>query len=214
MTYKIIATGSKGNAVLVNGKYLFDCGVSFSKIRPYIRDLRAVFLTHEHSDHFNPRTIRKIHQVRPMVKFMACPNLFSKLAEAGVEPFAVVPLTVQSIQPYPMFDMSILPLPLIHDVENVGYWVSICEGESREDVLYATDTQSIPFAAPWLDLYLIEANYTTAELEARRAAKQARGEFTYEDRAQACHMSYETATAWVEQNRGPKSEVVFLHQHQ
>ena len=49
MDYEIISTGSDGNAVIINGKVLIDCGVSFSALKPYYRNLKLVLLTHIHS---------------------------------------------------------------------------------------------------------------------------------------------------------------------
>ena len=37
MTYNIISTGSKGNAVIINNEILIDCGVPFKDIKPYIK---------------------------------------------------------------------------------------------------------------------------------------------------------------------------------
>ena len=34
MTYNIISTGSKGNAVVINGRILIDCGVPFKALEP------------------------------------------------------------------------------------------------------------------------------------------------------------------------------------
>lgn len=49
MTYEVIATGSSGNAVLINNGILIDCGVSWKKIQPYTKRLKLVLLTHKHS---------------------------------------------------------------------------------------------------------------------------------------------------------------------
>lgn len=46
MEYKIISTGSKGNAVVVDGCILIDCGVPFRRLESVYRDLDAVLLTH------------------------------------------------------------------------------------------------------------------------------------------------------------------------
>ena len=56
--YNIIATGSTGNAVKIND-ILIDCGVSFKKLKDVYKHIKLVLLTHEHSDHFRPSTIRK-----------------------------------------------------------------------------------------------------------------------------------------------------------
>ena len=39
MEYKIISTGSKGNAVVVDGRILIDCGVPFRRLESVCRDL-------------------------------------------------------------------------------------------------------------------------------------------------------------------------------
>ena len=60
MTYNIISTGSKGNAVVINGRILIDCGVPFKALEPVKKDLRLALLTHIHSDHFNPRDRKSV----------------------------------------------------------------------------------------------------------------------------------------------------------
>ena len=63
------------------------------------------------------------------------------------------------------------------------------------------------------DLYLVEANYEEAELQAREADKLAAGEFSYESRAALNHLSAEQARGWLAANAGPQSRVIWLHQH-
>lgn len=38
---EIIATGSKGNAVLLSGGVLIDCGVPLKKLEPYLQSCGA-----------------------------------------------------------------------------------------------------------------------------------------------------------------------------
>lgn len=49
MEYEIIGTGSSGNAVVINGSILMDCGLPWNKIKPYAKNLKIVLLTHIHS---------------------------------------------------------------------------------------------------------------------------------------------------------------------
>ncbi len=49
MTYEVVATGSTGNAVILNDQILIDIGVPFKKIEPYMKNLKLVLLTHIHS---------------------------------------------------------------------------------------------------------------------------------------------------------------------
>ena len=52
MTYNIISTGSKGNAVVINGRILIDCGVPFKALEPVKKDLRLVLLDINRSSQF------------------------------------------------------------------------------------------------------------------------------------------------------------------
>lgn len=49
MEYEIIATGSTGNAVVLNKNILIDVGVSFKALKNVYKDLQLVLLTHIHS---------------------------------------------------------------------------------------------------------------------------------------------------------------------
>lgn len=82
MEYKIISTGSKGNAVVVDGRILIDCGVPFRRLESVYRDLDAVLLTHIHSDHFQPKTLARLAAERPSLRFFACPWLGPDLQHA------------------------------------------------------------------------------------------------------------------------------------
>lgn len=49
MTVNVIGTGSSGNAVLLNDIILLDCGLPYSHIEKYAKNLRLVFISHCHS---------------------------------------------------------------------------------------------------------------------------------------------------------------------
>ena len=81
-------------------------------------------------------------------------------------------------------------------------------------MFFATDTGSLSgIEAKDYTLYLLEANHSRDELEARIKAKEAAGEFVYERRAARNHLSQEQAEDWLYQQMGPNSRYVFLHQH-
>lgn len=210
MNCNVIATGSKGNAVLLGGMILLDCGVPYKKIEPYVRDLRLVLLTHIHGDHFHPATIHRIHRERPSVRF-GCPEwLVQPLITAGIPARKIDVYSMDATYPYSGSKVLVEPFPLVHDVSNCGY--KICIGIER--ALYATDTLTLDgVTANGFELYMIEANHTEAGMMERIKRKAEAGEFIYEYRAAANHLSREAADAWLAWNAGPNSKVVYLHQH-
>ena len=46
LKYNIISSSSDGNAILINDKVLIDCGVSYNKLKPFIKDIKVILLTH------------------------------------------------------------------------------------------------------------------------------------------------------------------------
>lgn len=220
MTYDILATGSSGNAVVINGEILIDCGVSMKKLREsgYIKNLKLVLLTHAHGDHFNTATVRALHKERPALRWGCCEWMVPHLLEAGVDKRVIDVLSAGYEIGYKP-DRSIgsdavvatvRPEPLVHDVQNCGWHIQI----GKKNLFYATDTSTLDhIEARNYDYYLIEANHTRAEIEASIAEKRARGEFAYETRAAQNHLSQEQALEWLARNAGPNSRYVFLHQH-
>lgn len=211
MICNVISTGSKGNAVLLGRSILLDCGVPYKQIEPYVRGLRLILLTHIHGDHFNPSTIRRLSKERPTLRFGCCEWLVRPLLDAGVSAKCIDVYSPD--YSYNYTSISVIPVLLTHDVENCGYQIENCNGERA---FYATDTFTLDgIYAQGFDLYMIEANHTEAEIAERIKRKTEAGEFVYEYRAAAGHLSKEKADAWLAQNATPgKSQVVYLHKHQ
>ena len=69
MNCDVIATGSGGNAVVLDGRIMVDCGVPFCKLGPFLRDLGVVFLTHRHGDHFKKNTVQRLAKERPTLRW-------------------------------------------------------------------------------------------------------------------------------------------------
>ena len=212
MTYDIISTGSKGNAVVINDHILIDCGVPFKSLYEVKKRLRLVLLTHIHGDHFKPWTVRALAEERPALRWGCCEWMVGPLLMAGVDK-----RRIDVFDPdVPAFEMygalcSIRPERLTHNVPNCGYHIL----SNGERLFYATDTGTLDgIEAMGYDLYMVEANHTRAELEARMEAKRVAGEFSYEWAAAQNHLSKEQAEDWLYQQMGPNSKYIFLHQHQ
>lgn len=98
ISYNIISTGSQGNAVVIGGIVLVDCGVPFSALRGVYRDIKIVLLTHIHSDHFKPSTIKKLADERPTLRFACCKWLVNDLLNSGVQPTNIDVLTIYVVE--------------------------------------------------------------------------------------------------------------------
>ena len=208
MNYKIIKTGSLGNAVVLNDYLMVDIGVPFKALKEVYKDLRIVLITHEHHDHIKRATVKKLANERPTLRWACCEWLVPILLECGVSERNIDVLEIGKIYDYKAFKVS--PIKLYHDVPNCGFRLYF--GDIK--VFYATDTEHLNgIVANDYDYYFIEANYVTSELEERIREKQERGEYSYEMNAAARHLSKEQADAFLLENMGENSSYVYLHGH-
>ena len=158
--YRIISTGSQGNAVIVNDFMLIDCGVPYKSLAKYVPRLKLVLLTHIHSDHFRPSTLRRLSLERPLLRFGCCRWLVSALVKAGVPTSNIDVLEPDVMYGYGV--CNVIPVSLVHNVPNCGYKIHFPAGK----VFYATDTNNLNgIVARHYDLYMIEANYEDAEIQ-------------------------------------------------
>ena len=203
MNYKIINTGSDGNATVISEIILIDCGIPFCKLEPYVKKLRIVLLTHVHSDHFNKATIKRLAKDRPTIRFGCCEWLVQELIDCGVDRRNIDVYEIGLFYDYGLF--KIMPVKLYHDDPNCGYKVFM----GKEKLIYATDTCTLDgIKAIEYDYYLIEGNYQDEEELSSRAVND-----YYESRVKRTHLSKEYATNWLLDNMGLKSEYHWMHEH-
>ena len=208
-TYQIIASGSSGNAVVVCGAVLIDCGVPFSDLKPYYRGIKLVLLTHIHGDHFKKATIRRLARERPSLRWGCGQWLAAPLMACGVPKSSIDIMRPGKIYGYGL--CNVIPFPLTHNVPNMGYKIHF----SGYKMIYATDTNSLNgITALNYDLYLIEANYGEKEIEEKIRAKKERGEYAYEIQARRNHLSMQKCNDWLYRNMGPRSKYVYMHRHE
>lgn len=209
MTCNIIATGSDGNATIINDTILIDCGVTMKALRPFAKQLRLVLLTHTHSDHFKPPTVRALAKARPALRWACCPWMVDHLLAAGVNIRCIDVIKPGHAAEY--HDLAaVMPEKVHHNVPNCC-WHVFTGGET---LIYATDCGDLDgIEAEDYDMYLIECNHSRAELEARIAEKEAAGQFAYELKAAENHLSREQAIDWLSRNMGPNSKWLPMHEH-
>ncbi len=206
--YHVISTGSKGNAVIINECILVDCGVPYKAIKPFAQKLKLVLLTHIHSDHFRPSTLRTLSQERPTLRFGCGSWLATDLVAAGVPA-----RNIDILEPGTMYGYglcNVIPVWLVHNVINCGYKIHFPAGK----VFYATDTNNLNgIVARHYDLYMVEANHEEDVILQKIADKKAAGEYAYEVHAMRNHLSKEKCDDFIYRNIGPGGEYIYLHCH-
>lgn len=206
--YHVISTGSKGNAVVINDFILVDCGVPFKAIKPFASKLKLVLLTHIHSDHFRPSTLRTLSRERPTLRFACCAWLASDLVAAGVPAKNIDILEIGVMYGYGI--CNVIPVALVHNVPNCGYKIHFSIGK----VFYATDTNNLNgISARNYDLYMVEANHEEETILKKIADKKAAGEYAYEVHAMRNHLSKDKCDDFIYRNIGQHGEYVYLHCH-
>lgn len=210
MDIDVLKTGSDGNAVVINGEILIDCGVPYKTLEEswYIPKLKLVLLTHRHSDHFNSHTVGRLHDARPSLRWGMCEWMVQPVVDAGVSKRVIDVMECGTKYGYNYY--NIFPVELVHDVPNCGWHIQYVYTK----LFYGTDTGTLDHVeAKDYNIYCIEANHSKDDIEARIKDKLERGEFAYEFRAARNHLSQEQALDWLARNMGPNSKVVWLHQH-
>ncbi|MBR1386271.1 MAG: MBL fold metallo-hydrolase [Bacilli bacterium] len=203
MNYKIINSGSDGNCLIIENKIAIDVGVSYKKLSPYVKNLKIIFLTHRHGDHFNKATIKKLANDRPTLRFACCEWLVKDLIDCGVEKKNIDLLKTGKIYNYNTF--KVIPIKLYHDVPQCGYKLLI----NGYKLIYATDTNRIDHIdAKNYDYYFIEGNYENDEELHNRSVDE-----FYENRVKNTHLSKVKASEWLMENMGNSSKYIFMHEH-
>lgn len=207
MKYEIIGSSSKGNCIVVEDMLMLDCGVTYAKIKPYLKKVKLIFISHIHKDHLLPTTIQKIAYNKPTMKFVTgSKQVVRKLDELGVNRDNIIYL-----YNYSWFDLGIIKLkvePMHHDTENCGLHFK----RNGKKGLYVVDTANIDNVnAKNYDLYLIEANYKEEVLE-RHLKECTQEELVYLQRVPKTHLSWNQANTFLIENMGKNSEFQYIHE--
>lgn len=201
--YRVISSGSQGNAILYHDSILVDCGVPFVLIKPYIFQIQLVLLTHEHGDHFNIDTLWRLAHERPTLRIGCCKWMYDKISVLkNVDLYEVG-------QVYDYGKIKISPVKLYHDVPNCGY--RIFRDNTR--IFHATDTAHLEgISAKEYDLYAIEHNYNDETILESIAEKERQGKYAYQKASMNSHLSEQQARDFIYKNRAPHSRVLRLHE--
>lgn len=157
LDYNIIATGSSGNAVRIEN-IMFDCGIPFKDMREDLYKVDSLFITHSHSDHVKPATLKSIHKEFPRIVVYANADVAYQYDIDIVVGTAPIKLKKKR---------TIIPFDGVHDVPVTGYIIQM----KSMNILYMTDTSRVtmPVDIP-LDWVFLESNYD--EVKLKTLAKQ------------------------------------------
>lgn len=162
LDYKIIATGSSGNAVRIENM-MFDCGIPYKDMKEELYKVDSLFLTHSHSDHVKPATLKSIQKDFPRITVYANANVAYQFDVDVVVGTAKIKLKKNRV---------IIPFDGVHDVPVTGYIIQMKD----MNILYMTDTArvEIPEDIP-LDYVFLESNYDENKLRTMAKEYKRRG---------------------------------------
>lgn len=207
MKYNIVGSSSKGNAVIVEEFLLLDCGVSYSRLKPYLKTIKLIFISHIHKDHLLPRTIEQINYNYPNIKYIVGSyEVCAKLSSLHIPKKNIYVLPSGK-----WFDLGALKLKLeklYHDVSNFGIkW----EYEGKKGI-YFTDTCKVDHIdAKNYDLYLVENNYQQEILEEHIKNCEDKNKLNYLYRVFDTHLSKSDCDDFLIKNMGENSKFEYLH---
>lgn len=208
MNFEIIGSSSQGNCIVVDGFLMLDCGVSYSKIKRKIKDVKIIFISHIHKDHLLPSTIKQIAYYRPNIKYIcSSSDVLTKLTNCGVPRKNIFYLKCDKW--YSLGGIKIKMERVVHDVEN-----ALLKWEYRKMYgIYITDTSNVDnIEAKNYDMYFIESNYREDIYKRHLDECFDEGMKKYLKRVPETHLSNEQANDFLIKNMGDKSQYVYIHE--
>ncbi len=156
MQLKVISTGSKGNAYILdngNEQLLIECGVHINDIKKALnfnyKNVVGCIVTHEHQDH-----AKSINEVMKLGI-----NVFATKGTFGTSHgFKHRQQIIEAKQQFKIRNFTVLPFDVKHDAaEPVGF---LLMHPDCGKVLFLTDTHYCAYTFSGLNNIIIEANYS------------------------------------------------------
>ena len=199
----VLSSGSIGNCEIYHRIIACDMGIPFSLIKPYIKDLKLILLSHKHGDHFNISTIKRLSLERPTLRFGICDwmlPLMEGIKNVDIYEFG-------KWYDYGQFKISVGKL--YHDVPNCFFRID----KDGHKTFRATDTYTLQnITALNYDLYAIESNYDEETIDDSIREIESKGGYAYQKGVLNSHLSQQQAKDFIFKNAGPNSKVIRLHE--
>lgn len=164
MNIKIFASGSKGNAYLIENKYdkiLIDPGIPYKDLLKMmefkISTVNHVLVSHDHNDH--------CRAVNDLIK-NGVPVSMSGGCATSLGISEQVTHLLEYEKRYPIGNVDIMPFQTIHDAnEPMGFLIRF--GDKK--VCYAVDTAYIKYQFNGVTHWMVECNYEDKLLEENKS---------------------------------------------
>lgn len=211
--FNVISSSSKtGNCYIYNKDIMVDIGVSFNKIKPYIKDIKLLLLSHQHSDHINKTTLKKLMYEKPTIMVLCGEWLVQTLVDIGIPKKNIFVIEID--KKYDLGKYIIEPVLAIHDVDNCGYKITI--KETNYKIFHITDTNSVQhIEAKNYNLYCIESNYNEELMQEHIQECLDNGDsenkLFYLQRAMNNHLSSKKTYDFLIENMKNDSKYILLH---
>lgn len=207
---KVIGSGSKGNCYLVNinnTKILLEAGLPFKKIQQAmkfkLRDIEACLVTHEHMDH--AKSVKELMEA----------GVDCYMTRGTAESLEVVGHRLNYFSKdtnddycWKFFNrLAIKPFEAIHDVsEPVSFFIE--DVNTKESLVFITDTAYLKYIIPDCDYLMIECNYIKSVLD--KKVKDEKIHVSLRNRIVKNHMSLETLIKALKQADFKKLKKIYI----
>lgn len=206
MKITTIASGSSGNCYLIQSEkanVLIEAGVKPETIKHKtsikLSEISAVLISHKHKDHseFACKLASDYG-----IKIYANADTLASIEEKYIETEEV-----EHNKSFYVEDLYITPLKMVHDVDCLGF--IIFDTNTKEKLLFFTDTSSLNYKLPQFDYIMAECNFD--EMILIKNLLDEKIDRTYAERVRKTHFSIEKLIEFVKtQNKLQRLYIIHL----
>lgn len=214
MQLHVIGTGSSGNAYQLTAgghSLLLDAGIRWKQMLAALpnglKGIEGCLVTHEHQDHAKAVCDLLTRGVKCVMSVGTIEAIFPQPHEATCKDFTSI-VTAFDGEVIRFSHFTVKPFKTEHDAaEPMGYLIQ--HNQTRETLLYATDTYYLRYTFPRVNYWLVECNYT---LELAREMGEDPSKKALFSRLMESHMSLERLLEALAANdlRGTR-KIVLIH---
>lgn len=207
---KTIGSGSSGNCYLVNinnTKILLEAGLPFKNIQKALNfslsDIESCLITHEHTDHAKA--------AKNLIKNGIDCYMTKGTAESlSLKGHRLKTFNKDENNQYKSTEINqliIKPFEAVHDVaEPVSFYIK--DKETKESLLFVTDSAYMKYKIPDVDILMVEANYIKELIDKR--VESGTINIHLRNRIVKSHMSLETLLDALNQVKFTKLKKVYV----